>query len=65
MADRYKMMRAFNALELSLIGDALEKFIGEGGFSDRILDVLLPLQEDITFARRMLHQIGKSDHRDR
>lgn len=65
MADRYKIMRAFSALELSLIGDALEKLIAEGGFSDRILEVLLPLEEDVTFARRMLHQLGKSDHRDR
>lgn len=65
MANRERIMRAFNITELSVMEDALEAYIGEGGFSDRILEILLPLKEDITFARRMLHQLGKSDHQDR
>ena len=65
MANRERIMRAFNVNELSLIEDALQEYIGSGGFSDHILENLISLLDDVTFARRMLHQLGKSDHRDR
>lgn len=65
MANRHMMIRAFSEGELILIEDALEDYIDHNGFCNHSLKILLPLKEDITFARRMLHQFGKSDHRDK
>lgn len=65
MANRQMIMRAFNVTELTQIEDALEDYIEHNGFCDQNLRVLQPLKEDVTFARRMLHQLGKSDHSDR
>lgn len=65
MANRHMMVRAFNVVELALIEDALEQFMKENELSEHISEVCTPLLDDVTFARRMLHQIGKSDHQDR
>lgn len=65
MANRNLIIRAFNENELCIIEDALNEYWDGGGFSEHILERLEHLRKDITFARRMLHQFGKSDHTDR
>lgn len=58
----YRLCSVFSEGELSLLEDALNAYLETGGFSDRILVMLVDLRDNIVLARRMVHQFGKSQH---